>query len=196
MKNNLITSVRQSMKYWWLSLCIGILAIFLGILFITAAESALLTLSILFVIGFIASGLLEIIFAIANRNTPNYSWGWTLASGIVDLILGIILAASGPTLTIAVMIFFVGFYIMFRSIWSIGSAIELQKAGVGGWGWLLALAIVGVLFSILLIINPIIGSSFIVAFAAIAFITYGIFRIYYAFKVKTIKDKIEKLEDR
>lgn len=194
MKNRLLNSVKKSTKYWWLSLCIGIMSIILGILFIAAAGPALLTIAILFVIGFIVSGLFEITFAIANRNTLD-GWGWSLASGIIDLIIGILLAIATPTLTIAVMIFFVGFYIMFRSIWGIGAAVEMKRAGFKDWGWLLALAILGIIFSFLVIIDPIIGGGFIVAFAAISFVIYGIYRIYYGIRLKSIRDDIDKIEN-
>lgn len=192
MKNELIESVKQAMKYWWMSLIVGVLAIILGILFIANPFTGLATLAILFTIGFIVSGLLEIIFAVSNRDTHN-GWGWTLASGIIDLLLGILLI-SYPIVTIEVMIFFVGFYIMFQSIWAIGSSVELQRAGVKGWGWLLAMAILGIIFSFIFIMSPVFGGSVIVAFASIAFIIYGIFRIYLSFRYKAMKNHLDKID--
>ncbi len=148
------------------------------------------TLSILFIAGFLASGTLEIIFAISNRKTLA-GWGWTLVSGIIDLALGALLLAV-PAITPIILVYLVGFWIMFRSIWAIGSSVELQRSGVSGWGWLLALAILGLITSFIFMFIPIAGGAMIVAFAAIAFISYGIFRIYLAFKLRSIKNFIEK----
>ncbi len=176
-------------KNWWLSVLIGLLAIALGILFIAKPLNSLLTLAILFAWGFIFSGLLETVFSITNRKNLT-GWGWNLASGLIDLFIGIVLL-SAPGLTIILMIYLVGFWIMFRSIWSIGSSIEVQKSGIKGWGWLLVAAILGVIFSIIFIISPAFGGTFIVSLAAISFIIYGIFRIYLGFVLKSIKNNLE-----
>lgn len=190
MKNDLLNSARKAVKYWWLSLIIGLLALGIGIWCIFKPLEALLTLTILFVAGFIIVGIMEIIFAISNRNTIN-GWGWTLASGIIDLALGLILLWL-PIETPLIMIYFVGFWIMFQSVWAIGTAVDLQKMNVSGWGWLLALAILGLIFSFVFILSPGFGGGFIVVLMSISFIMYGIFRIYLSFKLKSYKDRIEE----
>lgn len=186
MENDLMYAARAAVKNWWLSLVIGILSLGLGILFLAKPLDALITLAILFVAGFLVSGLFEIIFAISNKNSLN-GWGWTLAGGIIDLLLGILLLFT-PGITPIIMAYFVGFWIMFQSIWGIGMACDLQKLGVKDWGWLLALAIIGIIFSFIFIMSPVFATGFIVAMAVIAFIVYGIFRIYLGFRLKSIKN--------
>lgn len=186
MENDLMYAARAAVKNWWLSLVIGILSLGLGILFLAKPLDALITLAILFVAGFLVSGLFEIIFAISNKNSLN-GWGWTLAGGIIDLLLGILLLCT-PGITPIIMAYFVGFWIMFQSIWGIGMACDLQKLGVKDWGWLLALAIIGIIFSFIFIMSPVFATGFIVAMAVIAFIVYGIFRIYLGFRLKSIKN--------
>lgn len=190
MKNDLIQTARSAVKNWWVSLVIGILSFGLGIIFIVKPIDALITLSIFFVAGFLAAGLCEIIFALTNKDSLN-GWGWTLTSGIIDTLLGILLLFI-PAETPIIMIYFVGFWIMFQSIWAIGMSCDLQKMQVSGWGWLLALAILGIIFSFIFIMSPVFASGFIVAMAAVAFIMYGIFRVYLSFKFKSLKDKFEK----
>jgi len=192
MENEVINTVKQAMKYWWFSLLIGILAIILGVLFLAKPFNGLMTLAILFIVGFIVSGLLEIIFAISNRDKLN-GWGWTLASGIITLVLGTALAFSSPIITIEIMSYFIGFWIMFQSFYSIGTAYDLQRAKVRGWGWLLALAIIGIIFSFIFIISPVFGGTFILIFASISFILYGFSRIYLSIKLKSMKDDIDKI---
>ncbi len=187
MKNDLMDAARSAVKNWWVSLIIGILSLGLGIIFLAKPLDALITLSILFVAGFLVTGLFEIIFAVSNKDSLN-GWGWTLASGIIDLLLGILLFST-PGITPMIMAYFVGFWIMFQSIWAIGMSCELQKIGVKDWGWLLALAILGIIFSFVFIMSPAFAAEFIVSLAVIAFILYGIFRIYLAFKFKSIKDR-------
>lgn len=190
MKNHFLESAKYAVKHWWVSILIGVLSIILGIMFIRTPIDALLTLSIVFAISFLATGISEIIFAIANRKTV-YNWGWSLAGGIVDVLLGVLLL-SAPDITALLLVYFVGFWILFRSIWGIGIAFELSRFRIPGWGLMLILAVLGVMLSFVFILSPIFGGGFIVAFAATAFIVYGIFRIYLGFKLKSTKNWLDK----
>lgn len=192
MKTDLLDSARRAVKYWWMSLIIGVLALGIGVWCIFKPVEALLALTILFVVSFLISGILEIIFALSNKDSL-HGWGWTLASGIIDLLLGIILLCI-PIETPLIMIYFVGFWIMFQSVWAIGAAVDLQRIKVSGWGWLLALAILGLIFSFVFIVSPGFGGGFIVVLMSVSFIIYGIFRIYLSFRLKSIKDRIDEIE--
>ena len=189
MKNDYLNSVKNSVKYWWISLLIGALAIILGIWCIAAPATTLTLLSAFFIAGFFISGIFDIAFAITNRKSLK-GWGWTLASGAISVIFAIVLLLT-PLDTILVLIFFAGFWVMFQSIWGIGVSISLEQHGVKGWGWVLALAILGVLLSIILITNPLFASAFIVAIFSITLIAYGILRIIYSFRLKSIYNEIE-----
>lgn len=192
MKNYFLSSVKKTVKYWWISPIIGIIAIILGVLCLANPLTTLSMLAILFVAGFLASGIIEIIFAISNREVIN-GWGWTLASGIISVLFGLILLTM-PIETITVLLFFVGFWAMFQSIWAIGSSIELQKSGVKGWGWILAFGIIGLIFSFILITNPLFAAGFIIYLFAFILLTYGFVRIFYGFKLRSIHKELEKAE--
>ena len=149
MKNHILSDIfRRSVKYWWISVLTGLLAIALGILFISTPQSALLSLAMLFAIGFLANGIFELAFTLSNKKSIS-GWGWNLVGAIIDILLGLLLI-SVPGITVFVLIYFVGFWLLFRSIWGLGASLELQTLGIKGWGWLLAFAILGVLFSFLL----------------------------------------------
>ena len=70
--------LKQEVKNWWVSLILGILyvAVALGLMFFPFNGYA--ALSILFSISMLVSGLLEIAFAVSNRQRVS-SWGWYLA---------------------------------------------------------------------------------------------------------------------
>ncbi|MFT3993662.1 MAG: HdeD family acid-resistance protein [Dysgonomonas sp.] len=192
MKNEILSSVKQAVKYWWVSLLVGILAVILGIWCAAAPSSTLIVLSALFTASFLVSGIAEIIFAVSNKDTIS-GWGWTLASGVIDLLFGFLLLAM-PFESIFVLIFFVGFWVMFQSIWGIGAAVELQRNKISGWGWLLALAILGLILSFILIVNPVFASGFIVGLFSITLICYGILRIYYSFKLKSVGNDMNEIK--
>lgn len=193
---DVIKGVRNTVKYWWISLVIGLLAIILGVWSLVTPVDALYALTTVFIIAFFVSGLIEIIFAISNRHLMK-GWGWTLSGGIIDILLGVMLVALPTPMVTVALIYFVGFWIMLRSIWAIGAASELQSLGVRGWGWMLALAILALIFSIIFIFSsPIFGGGFVVAFFAVSMLIYGVFRIYLAVQFKSIKNDIEDIKKK
>lgn len=178
-------------KYWWLSLLVGILAIIMGIWSLITPDTTLVALTVFFIAVFFISGIIDIIYAVSNRKTTT-NWGWPLAGGIIDIILGILLVSMPMPLVTTLLVYLIGFWIMFRSILTLGFSCELQQNGVKNWGWLLALSILGILFSVFYLLSPVFNGIFVVLLVSIAFMTYGIFRICYAFELKSIKDLIEK----
>lgn len=189
MKTDLFKRVRTSANHWWVSLVIGLLSVAIAGIFIFQPLNAFYTLTILFVAGFFIAGISEIVFAISNKDFVS-GWGWTLAAGIIDILLGILLLCIPESMPWA-MIYFVGFWILFQSIWGIGISVDLQRAEIKEWGWMLALSILGVIFSFIFLISPMFASEFIVIMAILAFLMYGIFRIYLAIKLKSLKNRLE-----
>lgn len=189
----IIDSMKKKVKNWWISLVVGILVIALGIWCLVSPGESLVGMAYAFVVVFLIGGVMDIILAISNRKYI-YGWGWTLAAGIMETVLGILLLAL-PTPTITLMlIYLVGFWILFRSIWGIGESCQLQTIGVKGWGWLLALSILCVILSFLFLISPLFGGIFVVVFVGMTVVLYGIFRIIVAFKLRQINKSIKELE--
>ncbi len=193
MRSILLNSVKKEVKNWWISLLIGILALIVGIWCIVTPDTSLIALTYVFVFTLLISGIIEIIFAVSNRDIL-YDWGWSLAGGILDVIFGALLLLLPLPIKTIILIYCVGFWIMFRSIWMIGASIELRRMYVKDWGWFLAMAILGLIFSFIFIISPVFSGIFIVAFASVALLLYGVFRIYMAFKLRSIHKLIKEME--
>ena len=192
MKNDFFFSVKQVVKYWWIAPLIGIIAILLGFWCIANPGSTLAVLGALFIVGFLASGVFSISFAVLNRKTIT-GWGWTLASGIIDILFGLILLAI-PLSTIVALLFLVGFWVMFQSIWGISTSIELQRNGIKGWGWILTFGILGLILAFMLIVNPLFAAGFIIYLLAASLFCYGIMRILYGIRLRTIHKELSKFD--
>lgn len=192
MIHNVLNKVKKTVKYWWISLLIGILGIFLGIWCLATPASSLAAITSVFIIVFILGGILEIIFAVSNRKVSD-GWGWSLAGGILELMLGILLLALPFELVTGILIYLVGFWMLFRSVMSIVESCQLQMMHVKGWGWLLALGILCLVFSFLYLMSPVFGGIFIVIFVGISLLSYGIFRIVLAFKLKSVYKDIREI---
>ena len=107
MKSSFLHSIKNSIKHWYVPLLVGVLFIIISIVVFTSPLSSLLTLSMLFSLSFIFGGLSEIIFSIANREELD-NWGWTLAFGIITLVIGTSMFTH-PALSISILSFYVGY---------------------------------------------------------------------------------------
>jgi uncharacterized membrane protein HdeD (DUF308 family) len=190
METEIIKRAKNVTKHWYLSVILGLLFICVGILVLRTPLESYLTLSILFSVTLFISGISEIIYSVTNRKELS-NWGWVLAGGIIDLLLGIWLISS-PLLSISILPFVVGFMLMFHSMMAIGFAFDIRGFADSKWGWLLTLAILGLLFSFILIWNPFFAGLTIVIWTGCAFIAIGIFRIILAFKLKHLHNLTKK----
>ncbi len=184
-----ILNSESAVKNWWISLLLGMLYIFVGIWVFKTPLTSYISLSIIFSIFIFISGILEISFSISNRSKID-SWGWYLVGGILDLIVGILLLLN-PIMTMVILPFYVGFWLLFRGIMSIGISIQLKSLNLFNWGWMLITGIVTIIFSIFVLANPIFGGLSIVYMTSGAFITMGIFRIFLGFDLKKMQKRMK-----
>lgn len=194
MKSELFEELKYAVKNWWISLLVGILFIGLSLLLIFFPVAGYEAIAITFSVLMFISGIFEIIFAANNKNILP-GWGWFLALGILDVILGLVLLFI-PGLKEAIIPFILAFWLMFRGISSIGYSIDLQRFGSKNWGWYLAIGILSILCSIGVIFFPVAGAISVVWILAFVFLFLGISRIMLAFDLKSLKNDNEKMKER
>ena len=168
-------------RYWWLMLIIGILSILCGIWVFRNPVESYFALAVYFSIIFILYGIGEIVNAFASVRYRN--WGWGLAIGILDLVIGIILLAHLGW-TADMLPFIVGFLLMFAGISFIGQSAQMQSYRRPNWGWLLVGGILTLIFAFLIIFHPLFGVFNIIIWTGLAFIFGGISAIFYSFALK------------
>lgn len=171
--------LQQEVKNWWISLILGILYVIVAISLMFSPLSGYAVLSILFSVSMLFSGLLEISFAVSNRRRVS-SWGWYLAGGIIDMILGFYLIAY-PMLSMEVIPFIIAFWLMFRGFSSVGYAMDLKRYGTRDWGWYVAFGILAVICSLIILWQPAVGALYAVYMISFAFLIIGFFRIMLSF---------------
>ena len=169
---------KKKNNYWWSSLALGILAVLVGILVFLHPIIGLSILTILFTSFFFISGIIEI-----TSGTKINSIGLIL-NGVINLSFSIILLIIPTPSSILIFIFYVGFYILFQSILGLLTGIKLSKSATKSGSPFIAISIVGILLAIIILINPQVFSSFIIFIFALAFLSYGAYKIYYAIKFK------------
>lgn len=188
MANEILKSIKSSIKNWYLQLLIGILFIAVGVYTFMSPGAAYLSLAILFSISFFISGLSDIIFSLSNKNELD-NWGWILAIGILTFVTGIILMIH-PEISMVTIPFIIGFLFMFRSVAGIGIALDMKSYGIKEWGWMMAFGILGMIFSFIMIWNPIFAGMTLVVLTGMVMLIIGFFHVFLGFKLKKLKGKL------
>lgn len=192
MLDSIIRLERKDIRYWWISLIVGLFSIAAGIGCFVTPGGSLALLTVLFVTTLLTGGILNILFATLNRKRIAY-WSWSLARGIIEVLLGIWLILLPLPVVTTGLIFLVGFWMLFHSIIGIGESCELQQYDIKGWGWLLACNILSLIFSFVYLMSPVFGGLFVVFYLGFSFVFYGVFRFVLAFKLRRFNQEVRKM---
>lgn len=201
---NILSAVDADVKHWYVPLIIGVVFILMGIYVFSIPIAVYITLSIFFSLSFLTSGIFEIFFAISNRKVLS-GWGWYLVSGIIGLVFGIYLIIQ-PGLSMAILPFFVGFGLFFRSAYMLGIAFDMKSYGFINWGNVALMSGLGLVVSFLLVANPIFTGISLVVLTSLSFIFTGVAAVMLSFDLKKLKnapakvkadlkDQVEKLKN-
>ncbi len=88
--------MRQAPGFWW-SLVSAVLGIAVGVLMLLSPPAGVLSLTLVLIAFFVIEGVASIMFALEHKRELSGRWGWMLASGIVDLLLGAMILAGLPS---------------------------------------------------------------------------------------------------
>ncbi len=194
METNFLSSIKQAIKHWYIPLFVGLFFVIVSVIVFASPQSSLLTLSIFFALSFLFGGFSEIIFSVVNRHQME-NWGWSLAFGIITFIVGFMLVIQ-PALSLSVLAFYIGFTILFRSVAAISFALDIKKFRIKYWGALLTLGILGIIFSFILIWNPVFAGMSVVILIAISFLLAGLFSIVLAFLLRRLYKSPKKISQK
>jgi uncharacterized membrane protein HdeD (DUF308 family) len=108
---------------FFLHLLSGLLSIVIGVMFLRAPVGALLALTLLVACFLMVGGIFKIVGALSYRFG---AWGWALASGIIDLILGVMIWQEWPASALWVIGLFLGINLIFRGFNWIALGLALR----------------------------------------------------------------------
>jgi uncharacterized membrane protein HdeD (DUF308 family) len=127
--------------FWW-SLLSAVLAAGVGIIMLARPVQGTLTLTLVLSAYFAAEGVVTIMYALLHRREPATRWGWLIASGILDLVVGGLIIAALPGSALWAIGLLVGIDLMFGGFALIRMALAGRKIdGIPtncGWGQLLS----------------------------------------------------------
>jgi uncharacterized membrane protein HdeD (DUF308 family) len=162
---------------WWLVLVEGIVLALLGLVLLVAPGASLVFLVWLLGIYLVIAGIFRIIGIFLDSS----SWGWKLAAGILCLIAGLAILTNplwSTTLASTWLVILVGFLVMLQG--AAGLVVAFQG---GGWG-MGALSVLGILFGLFLVINPLIGVATLTLILAIVMLIGGVGAVIQGFRMR------------
>lgn len=163
----------------------GLLAVGLGIWCLCSPVESLPVLAYAFAIIFTAAGFFNCVFALINsRFLPG--WGWALALGILELVLGVWMLCLPQASLTETFMYVVGFYILFAVINGICEACSVWNGAFSWAGWLVALLLVTLIFTIIFITGPIVNGIAVWLWIGLSFIFFGIYRMVIAFAIRKL----------
>jgi uncharacterized membrane protein HdeD (DUF308 family) len=109
---------------FFLELLSGVLSIVVGLLFLRAPTGALAALTLLLACFLMVGGFFKIVTAVVYRFA---AWGWSLAGGIIDVVLGQMIWAEWPASALWVIGLFVGINLLFRGFNWIALGLALRS---------------------------------------------------------------------
>src|SRR5215203_2679020 len=162
---------------WGLVLVEGIVAAVLGLILLVAPGASLFFLVLLLGIYLFIAGIFRIIGIFLDTS----SWGWKLAAGILCLIAGVAILSDplwSTTLASTWLVILVGLLAILQG--AAGLVVAFQG---GGWG-VGVLSVLGILFGLFLVINPLMGVATLTFILAIFMLIGGVGAVFQAFRIR------------
>lgn len=176
-------------RYWWIPLITGIVSIGLGVWCLFDPSESLTVLSYVFAGLMCAAGLLNSIYGIINSSVfPN--WGWSLALGLLEIICGIWLFMLPKEVLVTTFIFTIAIWLIVVTINAICETCVMASYNNQWLGWLLALLLATLVFAVIFLAGPIAGGIAVWLYIGISLITFGVYRIILAGRIKTINKAV------
>jgi uncharacterized membrane protein HdeD (DUF308 family) len=175
---------------WWIPLLRGILLIIVGCyaLFRPGMTAALLTQIV--AVFVVLDGILAIIAGVLGETI---SRGWTIARGVLGILIGIFVfghpvVVAGITAT--VVLYVIAFGAILMGILEIMAAIR-DRHEFEGEGWLVLCGALAILFGVLLLVAPLTFGQLIVRILGAFAIVFGISSIVLAVRVRRFGRALE-----
>jgi len=184
METREINHAGSPVRFWWASAAIGGIMLILGVLGFFTKDPSLLSMSLWFTIAFIASGILDLLLGISNRNVLTGT-GKLIVLGGLELVTGVMLLFLSPTKLEGMMVYITGGWILLRSIWMLLEYFSMRREGDSSL-MILILSCIGLLFSAMFLLMPLFGWISRASYLFIAILSYAAFRILYSIKTKNL----------
>ena len=116
-------------KRWWLLLMLGLLIMAAGIVVFCFPAESYMTLSVIFGVLMLVSGISELVVSLGSRNFFMMR-GYSVVGAVLDLLLGIFLCCF-PGVTLVVLPVVLGIWLLYHSFMIPADAYHAADRGHG-----------------------------------------------------------------
>lgn len=136
----------------WGAFFIGIIVAIAGVVVLLWPGLSLVMLAQIAGIGLLAAAVFDAVAWWRMRKNVSGA-GWTLVSGICDLILGVMFLVH-PMVAAGVITILVGSFVIVYGGFAIACGFGMRDIVGSGWGWMVANGVVSIICGLLFLISP------------------------------------------
>lgn len=172
-------------KLIWLPVFTGILSVALGVWCLCSPITSMEVFAYVFAGCLCAAGVMNLCLALGNSRI-GWSWGWSLAMGILELFCGIWLFTLSSEALTATFVFFVGVWIIVAAVNSLCESFVLSSYSAV-WTFLSVLLLIAtIVLAVIFLSDPIVGGVAVWLWIGISLILFGVYRFVFAANMKAI----------
>lgn len=174
-------------RTWWVFLVGGLASVAFGVLAFVNPGIALFVLATFFAAAVLVDGAFNFAGAIQHRGKDG--WWIMLLMGLLGVLVGGF-ALLNPPVSMLAFIYLVAIEAIVLGTFLVMLGYKVRKATTREWILYLTGAL-SILFGILVVMNPGIGSISIVYTIAAWAVIVGVLKVIFAFKVKNLPERVE-----
>lgn len=188
--DNLTKRAGRAVKHWWLMTIAGVLVIAAGIAVFAFPLESYVTISILFGVIMLVTGAAKLIAASTSSNFFMMR-GYVVVGGVLDLLLGLFMCIY-PGVTLVFLPIMMGLWMLYNSFIMLGFSGDFDTFGIPGSGWMTGGAILLLVLSILVLVNPLgAGIATVIVLAGTGLIVLGVLLCALSMKLKDVHTNFE-----
>jgi uncharacterized membrane protein HdeD (DUF308 family) len=170
-------------RYWWLFLIRGLFGLALGVLALMYPGATLAVAVLLIGAYLIVDGVIAIWKAFSVMRSDAH-WWVLLLEGLLGVVVGLVIFAL-PGLSVISLAYLVGYWAIITGVLAIITAFRLRAHVPGEWLYIL-FGVVSVVFGFFVLLEPVIGLTYIVLMIAIYGFVIGVTMIALAFRARSL----------
>jgi len=173
-------------RTWWVFLVGGIAAVLFGLLAFSKPVAAWFIIATFFAASILVDGAVNLWGATQNRNKDG--WWVMLLIGALGVLVGGY-ALLNPLVSMAAFVYLVALQAILFGVFAIMLGYKVRAATEREW-ILYTMGGLSVAFGLLVFVNPVAGGLSVVWIIASWAIVTGLLKVWFAFKVKNLPDRI------
>lgn len=183
---NPLFAARVAGVAWQAIVLRGLIGIGFGLLAAFSPVATALSLVIVLSIYLMADGFLAIVSAFKAAR-QRHAWGMVALEGLAGIAASVAIFVY-PGLGMAVFAVILAVWSLFAG--GVKLAVALRREPVGGRGWLIASALISLLFGLALLLSPLIGAVVLTWWLGIYAIVFGAAMLMLGLQVRSLSKRV------